>query len=113
MKTIKGLDILHVFPFVELPSKRGEGHNTDVFGWGRVLLPNISSEGLTQMMSKEDVIEWILEFKTKYEEDPEIALDKHAAWFAKCIVKNEAHEHCIKQYTDKKREWMSYHKTTE
>lgn len=64
---IRGLDILSVSPFRELPETR---KTVDWNNRGDAYLPSVDGYSQTHMLSKQDVVGYMHEFYSKFREEP-------------------------------------------
>jgi len=100
---IVGLDILNHFPFNQLPdTRKGADWQRGVPGWGKVYLPSIDSNGLTQIIAKDDFTYrevngpkmvhkfngYIQDFKQKFGEEPIFKITPEADWYDKIQIIN-------------------------
>jgi hypothetical protein len=100
---IVGLDILNHFPFNQLPdTRKGADWQRGVPGWGKVYLPSIDSNGLTQIVAKDDLTYrevqgpkmvhkfngYIQDFKQKFGEEPIFKIAPEDNWYDKIQVIN-------------------------
>ena len=85
---IKGMDILNYFPFTELSNSREEGYTRNVSGWGDVQIPSLNGEGLTQIPSKQDMVDFIKGFTNNFGEEPVFTLNPSGVWYDKIKVLN-------------------------
>lgn len=69
---IKGLDILYVSPFRELPETRKE---VDWRNRGDAYLPSVDGYSQTHIFSKEDVMGYIRQFSSKFGEEPMFSIN--------------------------------------
>lgn len=83
---INGLDILNHEPFNTLPNSSAEvdwNNRNDVF------LPSLQhGDSLTQVFSKDEVVDYVKSFTEKNGEEPVFSLNSSAVWFDKIKIMN-------------------------
>jgi hypothetical protein len=84
---IVGEDILNYFPFTELPENRTKEYSR-VSGWGDIKIPSLDGNGLTTILSKSDVLNYLRDFVDYNGEDPIFILNPLGSWYDKIIIKN-------------------------
>ena len=124
--TIVGLDILNHFPFNQLPDTRKDADWVKgVAGWGKVYLPSIDSNGLTQIVAKEDFTYrevkgpkmvhkfsgYIEEFKDRFGEEPVFKINPEGSWYDKVVVINPKYLESKEIYDKGMQEWIDMDKS--
>jgi hypothetical protein len=118
---IVGLDILNHFPFNQLPDTRKDADwQMGVPGWGKVHLPSIDSNGLTQIVAKDDFTYrefqgpkmvhkfdgYIQDFKDKFGEEPIFKINPEGSWYDKVQVINPKYLESKEIYNRGMQSWM-------
>lgn len=73
-----GIRALDVYPFNQLPNTRQEVNwdKRGVEGWGNINVPSIDGYSTLQILSKDDLVYYINEFKNKFKQEPIFLINK-------------------------------------
>lgn len=89
---VRGSEALQTFPFSELPETYEEykdnGFKLNIQNWGnRVDVPS-GGDSLRSIKTKEDLFQFISQFKKQYGEDPMFEINPNADWHSRIQITN-------------------------
>jgi hypothetical protein len=88
---VRGDEALDQFPFSELPETYEEYKDNrfklNIKGWDRIDIPS-GGDSLRGIKTKEDLFQFISQFKKQYGEEPMFEINPNADWHSKIQITN-------------------------
>lgn len=99
---VRGDEALEQFPFSELPETyrdyANNGFRFNIQGWGSNIDIPSGGDMLKKINSKEELVEFINDFESKYGEEPMFEINPNADWHSKIKITNPIFQKDTERY---------------